>query len=147
MNQRGKKSAAALAVVSTDVACPLQPPSSLTPAQRQVWLRTVNAKPADWFGEEHVPLLMGYCRHVCNADTIDEALSQVKADWLLSEDGIARHERLYKMHDREERAASALATRLRLTPHSVTDSRVAGRKAARHTASEDHPWHKSAKSR
>ena len=119
MQQRGRKSAAALAVVSSTAGGRLAPPPSLTEDQRNVWLRTVNAKPPDWFSDEHVPLLEAYCRHVTFAATIARALAKVDPEWLLSDEGIARHERLYKMHDREERAISALATRMRLTQQSI----------------------------
>src|SRR5690606_998021 len=42
----------------------LQPPAGLTEEQAQVWRETVNARSADFFGTDQVPLLEEYCRVV-----------------------------------------------------------------------------------
>ena len=142
MKQRGRKAATALAVVKVVPRTKgLLPPENLSPEQRAVWIRTLNAMPAGWFHEEHIPMLTSFCRHVCNADTLDMVLRNVKIETLLSDAGSKHYERLYKGHERETRAAAALATRMRLTQQSLIDNRVAGRQVARHESTEGKkPW-------
>jgi hypothetical protein len=144
MNQRGKKGVAALAVVPppTELITAkkrLQPPENLSPELLDLWQRTVDSKPADWFGAEHAPMVESYCRHMHNARTIGKALDTVPAEWLVDPEGLKRYDRLYAMHERETRAASALATRMRLTQLSVIDKRVAGTKGQNFQTSRK-PW-------
>jgi hypothetical protein len=52
----------------------------------------------------------------------------MREELLLDDEGLKRHDRLSAMHEREMRAASSLATRMRLTQQAVVDKRTAGRK-------------------
>ena len=132
MKQRGRKSAPGLSIVNLPLVLERLPaPDMLTPEQRGVWQETVDARPADWFGAEQVPLLEAYCRHVAYARTIATLLNRVEPQWLLDDAGLSRHRKLYAMHERETNAASRLATRMRLTGQSLIDKRVAGRASDR----------------
>jgi hypothetical protein len=115
MKQRGRKSS--LAVVATDIrgVTRLGPPASLIHgAERAVWLRTVNSRPAEWFGPEHEPLLANYCRHVVGADVIAAQLDRVDPTSLEGDEGLARYERLRRLLLAETRAVQRLAHSMRL---------------------------------
>lgn len=142
MLQRGRKSSAALALIGeagSPVLPRLKAPPSLTDAQRAIWQQVVNAKPAEWFGPEQIPLLEGYCRHAVNAAVLAQEIDGCDPAWLKDDDGLRRHERLLAMHEREVRAASSLATRLRMTNQAITDTETFGQKARRR-ASTTKPW-------
>jgi len=120
VNQRGRKSAAALVVVdeSKDGLAPIMPPPSLSPAERTVWLATVNSKPRDWFGTEHIPLLVEYVRHVSKAAFIDAQI-KVCQESLGSDEDLDRYDRLLRLASKESQSIKVLATSMRLTQHSV----------------------------
>lgn len=120
MTQRGRKSAAALAVVSPEIGAPRAlPPAGLTPAQRVVWLETVNSKPSEWFGPEHVPMLEAYCRHVATARALAQQIEEFDPDWLKDDDGLKRYDRLLGMHVRETGRVNEFARAMRLTQQSI----------------------------
>ena len=66
----------------------------LSDAERAVWMATVNSKPADWFGLEHVPLLVDYVRHICKADVFDAQIKAFEPHWLATDDGLRRYGKL-----------------------------------------------------
>jgi hypothetical protein len=140
MAQRGRKSAASLAVVPVGMSIARLPPSAqLTSEQRRIWLETVNARPAEWFGPEQVPLLEGYCRHAAYAAALAGEINQCGPDGLQEDDGLKRLRALLDMHEKEVRAMSSLATRLRLTNQALYDERTAAR--SRHKlGSGMKPW-------
>jgi hypothetical protein len=121
MQQRGRKSAASLAVVGADVPgiSRLGPPSTLTDGERAVWLATVNSKPAEWFGSEHVPLLVNYVRHTVAADVIDAQIRDFDPEWLKKDEGLDRYEKLRKLFRQETEAINRLARAMRLTHQSI----------------------------
>jgi len=123
-----RKSAAALAVAS--VAGPLEikrlvAPVHISEAERAVWLEVVNDQPADAFTITHAPLLELYCRHVVQARIVAEEMANFDRAWLADDDGLKRYDRLLAMAEREGRAASSLATRLRITRQAIDQQTVA----------------------
>jgi hypothetical protein len=128
MKQRGRKTGGAMVAVTPIEQARIVAPSALTAEERKIWRETVDAKPADWFGIEQAPLLESYCRHVCEARMLGKAIAQVQGGSIAnsSDEDLLRLDRLCRMRDREVRAVSALATRMRLTQQSVIDKRVAG---------------------
>lgn len=100
-------------------------------AQKEVWYATVNALPADWIRGEALDLLAAYCRHVVGmrkvAQLIDDEENAAEFD-------LQRYDKLCAMQEREGRAMSSLATRLRLTPQSTYDKT----KTKRNTVKK--PW-------
>lgn len=122
MLQRGRKSAvSALAVVDGDVQrqSPIIAPAGLTDGERAVWLATVNSKPTDWFGSEHVPILVEYVRNVCRAHIIDEQLRAFDAEWLATDEGLKRYEKLSGIAVKTAGMVTRLATAMRLTHHAM----------------------------
>jgi hypothetical protein len=98
-----------------------QPLAELNDEQKQEWLAIVNRMPADWFPRESHACLAQYCRHVVAARRVAQLIAVTEAD---SENfSVAEYDRLLKMQEREGRALSALATRMRLTQQSRYESR------------------------
>lgn len=124
-----RKSAAALAVRAT-VAGPLEvkrllAPAHLSEAERAIWLEVVNDQPADAFTATHAPLLELYCRHIVQARILADEMAVFDRAWLADDDGLKRYDRLLGMAEREGRAASSLATRLRITRQAIDQQTVA----------------------
>ena len=129
MKQRGRKSAASLIGVMMPV--PMQRPEppdgeSLDDEATREWWAVVNRLPADHFPRETHALLAAFCRHVVAARDLAGTLRALDdALHCAIEDGRDRlsvlleatkcRDRLLRMRDRETRAASSLATRLRIT--------------------------------
>lgn len=116
MEQRGRKSADALALQQFVGAAAVQRPDApyeLSDEQAAVWRAVVDSMPADWFGRETQDLLTHYCRHVVAARRVAQLVNALEQ----GEGPIDSNEydRLLKMQEREGRAMSSLATRMRLT--------------------------------
>jgi hypothetical protein len=117
MNQRGRKSAAALAVIPLGQRQRPGPPKELTPSQAETWRSIVAGLPPEWF--EKVPeLLVAYCRHVETANVIAREIDAFDKSALTTATGIQRFNRLLSMGARESAVIAHLATKLRLTPQS-----------------------------
>jgi hypothetical protein len=85
----------------------------------------VNDQPAEAFSATHAPLLELYCRHVVQARVIADEIGNFDRAWMADDDGLKRYDRLLGMAERESRAASSLATRLRITRQAVDQQTVA----------------------
>ena len=120
MAQRGQKSAASLTVASpASLAIRIAPPATLTAAQKSVWVSVVNAMPADWFGEEHGPMLTQYCRHKVTSDLIAQQQEAFDPDWFADDDGLKRFRLLATAQECETRCIIALMRSMRLTQQSL----------------------------
>jgi hypothetical protein len=131
---RGRTSAASLALPPPGIEAVARPdaPYDLTDEQAAEWWALVNRMPADWFPRETHGLLAQYCRHVVAARRIAEMIGSLEtelrkeieggADRLTVTLGAAKAlDRLLKMQEREGRALSSLATRMRLTQQTTYD--------------------------
>lgn len=128
MAQRGRKSTAALAMARTTPVLSesrLAPPIHLPDAERDVWLQVVNDQPASSFTETHAPMLELYCRHVVLSRILADEILNFDRAWIADDDGLKRYDRLLAMHERESRAASSAATRLRITRQAIDQQTVA----------------------
>lgn len=125
--QRGRKSAASMAYAPKQIVSDarLQAPVHLTDAERDIWLSVVNDQPANAFTITHAPLLEIYCRHVIQSRILADEILNFDRAWLASDDGLKRYDRLLAMSEREGRAASSLATRLRITRQAVDQQTIA----------------------
>lgn len=143
MNPRGRKSAASLATVATiapiSAVRRLDAPLHLTDAERGVWLEVVNDQPAEAFSATHAPLLEFYCRHIVQARILADELGNFDRAWMADDDGLKRYDRLLAMSERESRAASSLATRLRITRQAVEHPVTVGRSVAAQSKRKK-PW-------
>lgn len=120
MRQRGRKSAASLEVVSSNISPIERPPvpDDLTDEQAEVWRKITNRMPADWFPAETWPLLAMYCRHVVTARRVAQLIEQAEES---PDTEVETLDRLYKMQERESRAMASLATKMRITQQTTYD--------------------------
>lgn len=134
MKQRGRVSAASLEVPAS-LAIVQRPdaPYDLTDEQVDVWRRVTTAMPADWFTSETFDLLTVYCRHVVAARRIAQLIAQLEGS---DEFEAVEYDRLLKMQERESRAMSSLATRMRLTQQTNFNKE----KSRKGCASAKKPW-------
>jgi hypothetical protein len=142
MKQRGRKSADSVALTAISAVGSvqrLQAPAHVSEAERAVWLEVVNDQPAEAFSATHSPLLELYCRHVTNARVLAEELTNFDRAWMADDEGLKRFDRLLAMSERESRAASSLATRLRITRQAVEHPTTVGRALANQPKSRK-PW-------
>lgn len=123
MQQRGRKSVGALAVLDAciDAIQRPEPDPTLTDEQADEWRAVVNRLPADWFPRETWGLLAQYCRHVVSARRVADLIRKAEA-----EDGfdVESYDRLLKMQEREGRAVAALARGMRMSQQSTRNSKA-----------------------
>lgn len=121
MESRGRKSAADLAVVTADGLAAVRrpdPPEELTDEQAHEWRSVVNRLPAEWFPRETHGMLAQYCRHVVAARRVAQLIADLEQNESFS---VEDYDRLLKMQEREGRAISSLATRMRISQQSTLD--------------------------
>lgn len=140
MATRGRKSATSVAYAATPIVSDkrLVAPLHLTDAEREIWLSVVNDQPANAFTITHAPLLEIYCRHVIQSRILADEILNFDRSWLADDDGLKRYDRLLAMAEREGRAASSLATRLRITRQAVDHATVA--RAMVNAPKSKKPW-------
>ena len=135
MGTRGRKSGAALAVPDTKVIETVERPDApydLTDEQSEEWWAVVNRMPADWFPRETHGMLSQYCRHVVAARHVAKLVEQQESGKKLN---IEDYDRLLKMQEREGRAISSLATRMRISQQATVRA-----ESARKPKELDLPW-------
>jgi phage terminase small subunit len=139
----GRKSAASLSVVASLPAAMQrpEPPEDLSSEQAEEWRAVVARMPAGWFTRETHQVLATYCRHVVNARRLAAAIEDFKPAWLADDDGLKRYDKLLAMADREGKALTMTATRLRLTPQARYTAGAAATAANKAGAGEK-PWQK-----
>jgi hypothetical protein len=123
-----RKSAAALSVVPLAGEQRPEPPAELTKEQAAEWRAVVGRLPPDWFPRETHALLVAYCQHIVRGRIVAKLLDACRPEETSQE--LRRFDKLAMMADREGRAISSLATRMRLSPdHSwrLSAGRVRGR--------------------
>ena len=136
MQQRGRKSSAASAVV---VALPgrlPQPPADLTDEAKEIWQRVTASENPDFFATAATQQLLAlYCQHMSTAAklgrVVEAAMNQDPAELEEGERpaSIKDINALLSMRDRESKSALTLATKLRLTNQSRFQAQTAGVKA------------------
>jgi len=142
MAQRGRKSAASLSVVAQESAIGeqrLAPSAHLTNLEKAIWVSIINDQPAGAFTDTHAPLLELYCGHVVKARVIGEQILTFDSGWLADDEGLKRYDKLLAMAERESRAASSLATRLRITRQAVDQQTIA--RSQLNSSPSNKPWH------
>lgn len=127
MGDRGRKSAAELTVAQVapvEAVTRPDPPDeyALTDEQCHEWWAVVNRMPADWFGRETHALLAAYCRHVVALRKVGQLIkSHEDSGEALDLDD---YDKLLKMQEREGRAISSLATRMRISQQATLTKRA-----------------------
>jgi hypothetical protein len=139
--QRGRKSPDAGTEFQVAALLPgarPDPPEDLTAEQSLVWYAVVDRMPPNWFSPDLFPMLCQLCVHVTNSKALAAELAAFERSLLADESGLIRFDRLTRIHEREGRAASALMTRLRLTPQSRYNAAVAA--TAVNNVPKSKPW-------
>jgi hypothetical protein len=132
MGTRGPKSAAALTVAApVEVIQRPDAPYDLTDEQSAEWWAVVGRMPAEWFPRETHALLADYCRHVVKSRRISQLVNDAESSDPVDLDAL---DKLYKMAERESRAISSLATRMRLTQQTSYD------KSKKRGTQAKNPW-------
>jgi hypothetical protein len=124
MGTRGRQSAASLEVAKPGKIETIQRPDApydLTDEQTEEWWAVVNRMPADWFPRETHGILSQYCRHVITARRVAQLVASCEATDPLD---IGEYDQLLKMQEREGRALSSLATRLRITQQATVSAKA-----------------------
>lgn len=126
MKQRGRKSAAALAVADSETHLVQRPgpPADLTQIQRHYWVEIANCLPADWFGDDNKALLGEYVRTLSTL-----AFLNAKIDSLEEKDpveiDVGMYLELVKRRESLVRVQLSQATKMRLTQQSRYGPRAA----------------------
>jgi hypothetical protein len=126
MAQRGRKSAASLAVVRMHTVFPSapKPPSELPVGARQVWEEIVRARPHDFFDSASYPVLCALCVAKAEHARASAALATIDP-----QTDTKQYAALVRATDALAGRIGDLSTKLRLTLQARVDSRAAGRAA------------------
>ena len=100
------------------------PMPDMTQEQGEEWQAIVNRMADDWFPRESHQLLAQYCRHECEAKFIAGILRAHKLDPDKTNAWLEQYGDLLKLQEREGRAMSSLATRLRITQQSTVNAKT-----------------------
>ena len=128
--QRGRKSAASLSVISSggiETIRRSSPPEELSDEQGHEWTQVVNRMPSEWFPRETHGMLAQYCRHVVSARRVAQLISLAES---AGEFDVREYEMLLRMQDREGRALSSLATRMRISQQATVRAEQARKPSA-----------------
>jgi hypothetical protein len=99
-----------------------EPPQELTDEMAQEWRAIVQRMPADWFPAETHPLLIQYVKHVVRARRISHLIASAEESDPFHEEAYMK---LLDAEERQSRAMSSLATRMRLSQQATYDQRKA----------------------
>jgi len=133
MRQRGRPSAAGLEVIAGDFGKRPEPSEDMSPEEAEIWRRITASEPLQFFETAAThEMLKAFCRHQATADKLTEVINLFQADWLKNAEGVRRYNDLGKMRDRETRAATTQATKLRITNQSRWQKEAAGTAARQH---------------
>lgn len=145
MRQRGRPSTASMmAVMPGDRPAP---PDELQPDEAAEWNRIVDRMPPDWFTAETHPVLIQFCRQICMARRVAAQLADCEATFVVDEKGISirpkgwfdDYRELVRLNNQTAMVVGNLATKMRLTPQSRYDSKIAAGGATK-TVGRPKPW-------
>lgn len=125
MGTRGRTSSAELSVISgggIETIRRPEPPGDLTDEQADEWRAVVNRMSADWFPRETHGMLAQYCRHVVAARRCAQLVAEIEGSEPFD---LAAYDRALKMQEREGRAISSLATRMRISQQATVSAKTA----------------------
>lgn len=139
--KRGRKSPGDLTVIVGDFGKQNDsPPEGLTERQAAIWRSIISTEANGLFGTAILRgLLADYCRHKDSSEVLSEIIGTFKPEWIKAAEGAARYKSLVQMRELETRAATSIATKLRLTNQSRYTPQAAST-AARNHVIEKKPW-------
>jgi hypothetical protein len=118
----------------------------LTKEQGDEWRAIVATKPVEWFSRDSQAVLCELCRHIVMARRIAEQVDAFPMDMITTEEGLERYKTLSALVERHGRMIASLSTKLRCTPQSRYEAKVAGTasKATASGAGASRPWESAA---
>lgn len=125
MNQRGRKSAAKMAVVSQITDYRPAPPDVLNDAESQRWREIVNTKPTDWWDAGSIPLLTEYCRLKSSIDLLNEQLARAEKQMAETGEMPPGYKDTTGILDKKQGRMTQLAMKMRMTQQARYESRTA----------------------
>lgn len=145
---RGRVSGAAIEIAQLAQIDRIQRPDApydLSDEEAEEWRAVVGRMPADWFPRETHAMLTQYCRHVVRSRRVSQMIialeDEITKEAKKGENKIVAllkatksMDRLLKMQEREGRALSGLATRMRISQQASYDAKKS--KAARDGAAK-----------
>ena len=138
MTKRGRRSTASLSVVTTLPGSDRpQPPKELKEAQAAEWRAIVGRMPAGWFTRETHGLLIAYCRHRATFSVLSSRIDTLERE--PCDEDVDLYNKLLRMREREGRAMSSMATRLRLTQQARYNAKSAST-ASKDAGGAPKPW-------
>jgi phage terminase small subunit len=141
MGVRGRKSSASLSVAVTNMPGQRpEPPARLTEAVAAEWRAIVGRMPPRWFSAENFGLLEMYCGHIVRSRQVEAMLAELPSP--SDAEGLKAYNTLTSIAEREGRAASSLANRMRLTQASRA-ARSTAEVAVRHETDGTRPWQRT----
>jgi len=115
------------------------PFADMNKRQKAIWRDIVSSEPVDFFSTHAVrAMLRDLCSHREAIEGLNAIIETFKPAWIRAAEGAKRYRELLRMRQDETRAASLLATRLRLTNQSRYTPQAAAT-ASRNT-SKVRPW-------
>lgn len=116
------------------------PPPELTEPEAAIWRAVIATEAKEFFASAVLRgMLADYCRHKASADKLSEFLSLFELD-PVNIRGMARYEQVLKIRANEIRAATSLATKMRLTNQSRYGKRAAHTAARNANTQVQRPW-------
>ncbi len=134
-----RKSTDSLTVVPIGGPKRPDPPAKLTAPQATTWRAVVATKPVKWWDAGSIPMLVAYCKAIDVHDAVSLQIEAFEPEWLLTDDGLARFDRLAALQERQARVIASLATRMRLSQQARLDKTVAATSAKQPEAGP-RPW-------
>jgi hypothetical protein len=136
--QRGRKSAASLAVVSEIADRRPVPPVGLSDMESSLWRSITSTKPPEWWDAGSIPLLVEYCRLKTSVDLMADEVSVFDPEWLKTDDGLRRYKELSAIRDKCQGRMTQLAMKMRLTQQARYEPAKANTAAKKTPAQR--PW-------
>jgi hypothetical protein len=146
MLQRGRRSAAALAIADAPIgelpnARQPAPPSYLGQREAALWWALVDRMGSDYFPRETHGLLATMCAVQIQLDAVNEGLMEFTEGLPKTERKMKRYKELTRLRTAVSAQLGSIATKLRLTPQARYDHhRAMGVANRRPAQGSERPW-------
>jgi len=140
MDGPGRKSVEALSVVVSLPGQRLEPPESLTEAQKETWRAVVATKPPEWFAADSAPVLVAYCKAVASHAFVALQLERFEKRKRMDGKALAAYRAMLKSQATQGALVASLATKLRLTPQSRYTPQSAATASRKTSDAQKKPW-------
>ena len=127
-----RQSADSLSIATVSIPLRPDPPKDIPKYAQEVWKKTVDTKPPEWFEADSHPLLRAYCIHSAQHKKLTDHLSNFE----IEDDNYAK---VLKMITEQSKIIGELAVKMRLTQQSRYTP-MAAKTASKKTASGGKPW-------